>query len=141
MTDVTGKALLASGEKTFSYLHGREDNVAPPIESALEGKQVGDRVHLTLQPEDAFGEYDVRLVHTEARANFPEEVAIGMEFSGGRLPVLDDEALRYRVIDVDDAAVTVDANHPLAGKTLRVDCVVVDIRAASEAEIQQGKLL
>ena len=111
----------------------------PSLESALEGKQVGDTVNLELPPEDAYGELDVGLVVEEPRSVFPPDVRGGMEFIGGRRPVYEEEKVVYRVVACDQDKVILDGNHPLAGKSLKVTCTVGDIRPATPEEVAAGK--
>jgi FKBP-type peptidyl-prolyl cis-trans isomerase SlyD len=66
----------------LEYLHGGFGGIFPKVEQALEGKEVGHEVTLTLEPEDAFGEYDAELLRVEPRARFPAEIDVGMRFEG-----------------------------------------------------------
>jgi FKBP-type peptidyl-prolyl cis-trans isomerase SlyD len=121
----------------LEYLHGGFGGIFPKVEQALEGKEVGHEVTLTLEPEDAFGEYDAELLRVEPRARFPAEIDVGMRFEG--VPGdREDEALIYTVTDVTPDTVVVDGNHPLAGERLWFKGVVADIRAATEEELTHG---
>jgi len=62
--------LLEQVETPISYLHGGYDGIFPLVEEALHGKKVGDQCSVTMQPDDAFGEYDHNLVEVEARSSF-----------------------------------------------------------------------
>src|SRR5438128_1476786 len=66
----------------LQYLHGGFGGIFPKVEEALEGKEEGHEVVLTLEPDDAFGEYDAELLRVEPRARFPEAVEVGMHFEG-----------------------------------------------------------
>src|SRR5512140_825862 len=110
--------LLEKVEDPVSYLHGGYDGIFPLVEEALHGKRVGDTCNVTMKPDDAFGEYDHQLVEVEQRSAFPKDVAIGMQFEGGPENSDEDDFMLYTVVDVTDDEVTVDGNHPLAGKTL-----------------------
>ena len=101
----------------LEYLHGGFGGIFPKVEEALEGKEVGQEVRLTLDPEDAFGEYDADLLRVEPRNRFPAQLAIGMRFEG--VPGdREEEAVIYTVTDVTPEGVVVDGNHPLAGERL-----------------------
>ena len=130
--------LLEKVEEPVSYLHGGYDGIFPLVEEALHGKNVCDQCSVTLQPDDAFGEYDHQLVEVEARSAFPEEVAVGMQFEGAPDNSEDEDFLLYTVVDVTDDEVTVDGNHPLAGKTLSFNCTVTGVRPATEEELVHG---
>jgi FKBP-type peptidyl-prolyl cis-trans isomerase SlyD len=134
--DCDGAPLEKAGAE-LAYLHGGFGEIFPKVESALSGKQPGDEVNLTLEPEDAFGEYDAELLRVEPRDRFPEKLDVGMQFEG--IPGDDVEAtLIYTVTDVTADAVVVDGNHPWAGERLWIRCAVKDVRRASSEEISAG---
>ncbi len=136
LRDAEGQALEDAGSE-LEYLHGGFGNIFPKVEEALEGKEVGHEATLTLEPDDAFGEYDAELLRVEPRDRFPEAVEIGMRFEG--VPGdREEDALIYTVTDVTPDAVVVDGNHPLAGERLWFHCAVKDVRAATEDEISHG---
>ena len=135
--DSTGD-LLEKVDEQISYLHGGYDGIFPLVEEALQGKSVGDQCSVTMQPDDAFGEYDHQLVEVEARSSFPKDVAVGMQFEGGPEGSDDDDFLLFTVIDVTDDEVTVDGNHLLAGKTLTFNCTVTGVRPATAEELEHG---
>lgn len=135
LRDSQGNVLEKSREPV-SYLHGGHDGIFPAVEGALEGKEAGDRCSVTMEPEEAFGEYDAELVRVEPRQLFPPNVAVGMQFEGR--PEKGGEALIYTVTDVADDKVVVDGNHPLAGMTLRFDCTVTEVRPATAEELVHG---
>ncbi len=122
----------------MSYLHGGYDGIFPAVEETLHGKDVGDRCVVQMEPDDAFGEYDHDLVRTEPRSLFPPNVAVGMQFEGGAEGAEDEDYMLYTVVEVTDTEVTVDGNHPLAGKSLSFDCTVTDVRQATQEEISHG---
>jgi len=130
--------LLEKVEDPVSYLHGGYDGIFPLVEEALHGKGVGDHCNVTMQPDDAFGEYDHALVEVEARSSFPAEVAVGMQFEGGPEGADEEDCLLFTVVDVTDDEVTVDGNHPLAGKTLTFICTVTNVRPATVEEMDHG---
>ena len=135
VNDLEGK-LLEQSEEPISYLHGGYDNIFPLVEQALEGKQVGDKVNIKLQPADAFGEYEEDLVRIEPREVFPDTVEIGMQFVGS--PMDGDEEMLYTVTDIAEEKVVVDGNHPYAGQSVHFQCEVTEVRAASADEVSHG---
>ena len=135
--DSTGE-LLESVAEHISYLHGGYDGIFPMVEEALHGKKVGDTFSVTMQPDDAFGEYDHELVEVELRSSFPKEVTVGMQFEGAPEASDDDDFLLFTVVEVTDDEVTVDGNHPLAGKTLTFNCTVTGVRPATAEELEHG---
>ena len=131
VNDLEGK-LLEQSEEPISYLHGGYDNIFPLVEQALEGKQVGDKVNIKLQPADAFGEYEEDLVRIEPREVFPDTIEIGMQFVGS--PMDGDEEMLYTVTDIAEDKVVVDGNHPYAGQAVHFQCAVAEVRAATADE-------
>ena len=135
LRDCDGEPVDLEGDD-ISYLHGF-GGIFPKVEAALEGKAVGQEVTLTLDPEDAFGEYDAELLRVEPRERFPEALEVGMRFEG--VPgEREEEALIYTVTDITQQKVVVDANHPLAGERLWIKCAVREVRAASKDELAHG---
>ena len=121
----------------MEYLHGGFGGIFPKVEEALEGKDVGHQMSVTLDPDDAFGQYDADLLRVEPRERFPQGVTIGMRFEG--VPGdREEEALIYTVTDVTADTVVVDGNHPLAGERLWFRCAVKDVRRATPDEISHG---
>ena len=136
LRDADGEALEEENAR-MAYLHGGYGGIFPKVEQALEGKAVGHEVTLTLEPEDAFGEYDAELLRVEPRDLFPDTLEVGMQFEG--VPGGKEEESRiYTVTDVTDDAVVVDGNHPLAGERLWFKCSVAEIRAATPDELKHG---
>jgi len=135
--DSTGE-LLEKVEEQISYLHGGYDGIFPLVEEALHGKRIGDKVSVTMQPDDAFGEYDHSLVEVESRSSFPKDVAVGMQFEGAPEASDDEDFILFTVVDVTDDEVTVDGNHPLSGKTLTFNCTVTGVRPATAEELEHG---
>jgi FKBP-type peptidyl-prolyl cis-trans isomerase SlyD len=136
LRDAEGEPLEEEGAE-MEYLHGGYGGIFPKVEEALAGKQPGDEAALTLEPDDAFGQYDAELLRVEPRERFPDEVEVGMRFEG--VPGdREDEALIYTVTDVTPDSVVVDGNHPLAGERLWFRCAVKEVRRATPDEISHG---
>lgn len=132
----SGGVMIESADRPISYLHGGYDGIFPLVESALEGKQAGDACSVTLEPGHAFGEFDEDLIREEPRSAFPKEVAVGMRFEGQNEST--GESAIYTVTAVNDAKVSVDGNHPLAGKTVVFSCKVTGVRRATKEELHHG---
>jgi len=126
--DAQGNALADATE--MSYLHGGYGQILPALEAALDGKGMGETVHLQLEPEQAFGDYDAELVRVEPAQRYGEGITPGMQ-------VEEDERL-YTVTDVAAGKVVLDGNHPFAGMALRFSVVILAIRAASQEERSRG---
>lgn len=135
LADIWGTTIEVSDEP-MQYLHGGYGNIFPAAEAALEGKAVGDKVDVRLEPEDAFGDYDENLLRVEPRARFPETLEAGMRFEGDAGSA--DEGRFFTVTDVAEDKVVLDANHPLAGMALKLSCTVAGVRPANADEIENG---
>ena len=128
-------------EAPVEFLIGGDDLFAT-IEDALQGHAAGASVHLHLEPEQAFGDFNDQLVFLEPRSSFPAEIEEGMTFDGSALPQgcnpdCPKDAL-YTVTDIYPEHVVLDANHPLAGIALRLALTVQAVREATEDEIGKG---
>ena len=128
--------LIEKTEQPITYLHGGYDGIFPRVEEALHGRKTGDSCSVKLEPDDAFGEYDAELIRTEPRNLFPKNVKVGMQFEGAAEG--SNHAMVYTVTDIADDKIVVDANHPLAGKTVQFSCTVTDVRPATQEELHHG---
>jgi FKBP-type peptidyl-prolyl cis-trans isomerase SlyD len=119
----------------LAYLHGHK-NIIPGLESALNGKAAGDTVAVRVAPEEGYGEPNPALEQVVPRDRFQgvESLEEGMQFQAST----DQGPISVRVVKVEDENVTVDGNHPLAGKHLNFDVTVQDVREATEEEIAHG---
>lgn len=138
LTDDDGQVIDRSPqERPLSYLHGA-GNIVPGLERALEGKNVGDSLKVDITPEDGYGQRNDALVQSVPREAFQgvDKVEPGMQFraqtEGGPLLVT--------VVEVGDAQVRIDGNHPLAGRNLHFAVEVAGVREASEQEKQIGQV-
>lgn len=128
--------VLESSKDPVSYLHGGYDNIFPRVEEELHGKSIGDKVEITLEPADAFGDYDEELVQMEPVSAFPsKDLKVGMQFEG------EDESgevILYTITNIDDGKVIVDGNHPWAGERVLFKATIADVRKAGEEEVAHG---
>ena len=120
------------------YLHGFH-NVIIGLEKALEGKKAGDKIEITLQPEEAYGNRDpegVRRVPLK-KLELPQEVKNPM--AGGLARVRSEKGWHHVIIlKPGKFNVDVDFNHPLAGRVLHYEIEVQLVREATSEEIQHG---
>jgi FKBP-type peptidyl-prolyl cis-trans isomerase SlyD len=137
LKDSDGHA-IGEPDTAMSYLHGGYGGIFPVVEAGLAGKSAGDEYAVTLEPEDAFGDYDENLIRIEPQSVFPANVEVGMQFEGLPQGEDDDRWVVYTVTDIADGQVVVDGNHPLAGERLFFSCKVGEVRAASADEITHG---
>ena len=128
LKDDDGNTLDSSnGGEPLTYIQGM-GNIIPGLEAALVGKAKGDTLNVSIPPPEAYGEFDEALILRVPREQFTgvENLQIGMQFSA-HSPNGDQVVT---VTKIEEEMVTVDGNHPLAGKTLHFDVAVVDVREA-----------
>lgn len=115
------------GHEPMRVTLGRGE-VIPGVDEALVGMTPGDTKTVTVDSAQAYGPYRSELVQEVERARIPEDVTVEV---GAQLQGVDSAGRRMRltVVEVDDQAVTLDANHPLAGQNLVFDLELVEIAA------------
>ena len=111
--------------------------VIPGLESALYGMKAGEKKTVIIEPEDAYGDYDPESLEIAKKEEFSEEIPLDV---GTFLDLRDDEddVLSAQIIEEDEDTVTLDFNHPLAGKTLTFEITVSALRPASDEELEHG---
>ena len=138
--DESGEIIDSSdGKAPLAYIQGKK-NIIPGLEKKLNGKNVGDSFKAIILPEDAYGNHHEMMVHTVPLNDFgpnPEEMKVGDVF---QVQNNNGQVMAVKVIEVnpDKNEITLDGNHPLAGKTLTFDVEVVSFREATEEELAQG---
>lgn len=136
LTNSKGETLdSSSGGEPLAYLHGG-GNIIPGLEKALEGKTAGDKLKVTVSPEEGYGKHDPSLVQQVPRRAFQgvSNIQPGMGFTtqGPQGP------MRVTVTKILGDMVTIDGNHALAGETLNFDVEITEVRAASQEELDHG---
>jgi len=132
LSDADGEVLDAA--EGVRYLHG-QGQLLPGLERELEGLVAGDRAKATLAPEDAYGERDESRMIQAPIEELPADVAPGAKLHA-RLP--DGRNMFLTVVAIDGPTATLDANHPLAGKTLVYDVLVREVCAATAGDLAHG---
>jgi FKBP-type peptidyl-prolyl cis-trans isomerase SlyD len=126
----------SSADDSFVYLHGHE-NIVPGLEKALDGKGVGDRISVSLTPDQGYGDYDPALVRKIPKSEFPARMRNPKP--GQMLQIEEEGRWRvWRVDGVDATHITIDGNHELAGQDLHFDVEVHGVRPATPEELEHG---
>ena len=123
------------GGEPVTYLHG-QGNIIPGLEAALLGKSAGDRVQVTVTPEDGYGSRRDDMIQ-----RIPAKYLGGSAKlkPGMQVPLkLEHGTQLVTVLKVGKFSVDIDANHPLAGQTLCFDVEVASVRAALPVELEHG---
>ncbi len=134
---VDGEVVDSSEENgVLDYLQGHQ-NIIPGLESALEGMAAGETKKVVVAAKDAYGEYNPDAVEEIALSDFPEDIPLE---EGIELAVDDGESGPVSAVieKVGEETVTLNYNHPLAGKDLAFDVKVVSLRAATAEELEHG---
>jgi FKBP-type peptidyl-prolyl cis-trans isomerase SlyD len=129
--------IVEKSDVPLDYLHGAPNNqMFPKIETALEGKRTGDEVAVTLTPAEGFGELDPDLSFTDDLENIPTEY----RYVGARPEFTNDQGdkMEFVVTKIEDGQLTLDGNHPYAGKTITFHIKIDAIRDATEQELDTG---
>jgi FKBP-type peptidyl-prolyl cis-trans isomerase SlyD len=136
LKDDSGEIIDSSADgEPLSYLHGH-GNLIPGLERELTGRKAGDRLQLKIAPSEGYGEYDRELVQNVPRRSLKgiANVKVGM-----RLQAQTSQGTRaVTVTRLAGDMVTLDGNHPLAGKNLNFEFEVAAVRAATAEELTHG---
>lgn len=115
------KTVLESnvGKEPISYTQGKQE-IIPGLERALAGLKAGDKKHVTVPAEDAYGPYDEKKKVTVTKEQVPPEAQVGTRLRS-------QNGMEAKVVAIDGNSVVVDTNHPLAGKALVFDINVIKV--------------
>lgn len=133
VTDEAGELLEQAEGLGMVYGFG---SMVPGLERALKGHVAGDTVKVTVAPEDGYGERDEQRLIKAPAENLPSDLKPGEMVqahlhSGG--------VARLTLISVEDGVATLDANHPLAGKTLNFEAKILEVQEATEEDLAAAK--
>jgi len=125
ISDADGN-LLEQNDLPVSYIHSGDTELIGGMDRAVLGKSAGDKVEMSVPPEDGFGASDPDLTFTDDLENVPPEfrrvgAEVQMESESG-------DVKNFYVTKIEDGKLTVDGNHPLAGKTLTVNVKILEVR-------------
>ena len=128
--------LLEQSDLPISYVHGGKHDLFEKVEAGLDGCVIGDTVEVALTPEEGFGSHDPELTYTDKLENVPDE----FRSVGAEVEMMNDqgESRKFTVTRIENGKLTVDGNHPMAGKSIIFRIKVTEIRDASPEEIANG---
>lgn len=120
----------------FSFITGNMQ-VLPGLEEALVSMIIGSKKNIKLAAADAYGEYDENAIQKVNRSLFPEEAELetGMTYFA-HSP--EGQHIQFVITKIENDDITVNFNHPLAGKNLEFDVELLDVRDATPEEISHG---
>ena len=126
----------SDGADPLPFLQGH-GNIIPGLESALEGSKVGDKLDVSIKPEEGYGERmkDAIQEIPSSALQGVDEVKVGMQLQSQDK---DGNAFLVSVTKIEDDKITVDGNHPLAGQTLHFSVSIESVRKAEAEELSHG---
>jgi FKBP-type peptidyl-prolyl cis-trans isomerase SlyD len=136
---VEGEVVDSSTEDgPIEFIQGR-GNIIPGLEKELYDMNIGDSKKVKVVAKEAYGEYDPEAVEEVPLEDFPTDIPMEV---GVELAVEDEEgeAMSAVIVEIGKDTVTLDFNHPLAGKDLDFDIKIAAIRAATEEELKHGHI-
>ena len=135
IVDASGE-LLEQSDLPISYVHGGKHDLFEKVEQGLAGAVVNDTVEVSLTPAEGFGPHDPDLTYTDSIENVPEE----FRSVGAEVEMMNDQgdSRKFTVTRIEDGKLTVDGNHPMAGKAITFRIKVIEIRDATPEEIANG---
>ncbi len=123
------------GSEPLVFLFGA-GQIIPGLEDALLGKTKGEKLKVKIKPELGYGDRDDTLTQVVPKSAFEgaESLDVGMQFhaQGEEGPIM------VTVVKIEGDNVTIDGNHPLAGKNLNFDVNIVEVRDATPQELTHG---
>jgi FKBP-type peptidyl-prolyl cis-trans isomerase SlyD len=136
LTDGEGNLIDQSDDVPLEYIHGY-NHIVTGLETQLEGRGIGDKLKVIVNPADGYGEFNADLIITADRTEFGdiEDLEEGMLVQSA---TEDGEEHVLRVVEIGNDIVKLDGNHPLAGMTLHFDVEVVSIRQPTKQELAHG---
>jgi FKBP-type peptidyl-prolyl cis-trans isomerase SlyD len=125
-----------NNKEPFQFISGTKQ-ILPKLEEEIDGMIIGSKKNVKIPATEAYGEYSEQAVQQVSKTNFPEGVDLkeGMEFVANSP---EGQQMPFVVKEVKQEEVTIDFNHPLAGKDLEFEVKLIDIRDATVEELQHG---
>jgi FKBP-type peptidyl-prolyl cis-trans isomerase SlyD len=136
LKDDNGEVIDSSaGGDPLAYIQGH-GNLVSGLEKALEGKENGNKVVVSVAPEEGYGKHDTKLIQRIPKRSLQGagQIKKGMQFQART----EDGIRVFTVTAIVGDMVTLDGNHPLADKTLHFDVDVVEVREATSEELEHG---
>ena len=137
ITDVQGN-VLEQTDLPMGYVHGGRTELIGGMDKAIAGKRAGDKVEMELSPHEGFGPQDPDLTFSDDLENVPPE----FRFVGAEVQMQNDagDVKTFYVTRIENGRLTVDGNHPLAGKSLRVHVTIDEVREPTKEELSQDAM-
>lgn len=147
LLDSDGNVFESSADDgPMTYMQGNEE-IPAPVEAALEGAVAGDKLEVSVPPEEAYGEHDVEGIISIPQSDFPdgpqlipgEWIQLNVSPDEGEEGEGEDFEVEARVVEISGDAVVLDTNHPLAGQTVTFRVEVVAVREPTEEDLDEAE--
>jgi FKBP-type peptidyl-prolyl cis-trans isomerase SlyD len=128
--------VMGQQDVPVGYVHGAGSGLFEEVEAALEGRAEGEQIETHLSPDKAFGPRNPDLVIEDDIDNVPPQI----RYLGAEAEFQNEsgEVLSFRVTEIAEGRITLDANHPLAGRNATCVATVVSLRDATAEEMKTG---
>ena len=131
--------MLEQSGLPVSYIHGGQTELIGGMDRAVVGKRAGDRVQFEVGPDQGMGPYDPDLTFTDVIDNVPPQfrhvgAEVQMQSESGDIKT-------FYVTKIENGQLTLDGNHPLAGKNLRIRMEIKKVRDPTEQERMQDGMV
>ena len=127
--------LLDQDNEVVPVLFGGDNGLPPKVDQSLANLEIGAKIEIDLNVDEAFGEVIDELQFWEEGKNLPGQIELGAYLEGESD---EGEVILFRIVQIKDGQVLLDGNHPLAGQDLKFHVSIENIRAATEEEVTQG---
>jgi len=129
--------LLEQSDLPIGYVHGIDGDIIEKLEQGMHGHKAGDKLEVTLSPEEGFGVVDLSLIFEDKLKNVPSQFhKIGAEVE---MRNEDGGTRKFLVTKIKKGKLIMDGNHPYAGKTITFNITITEIRDATQKERQAGR--
>ncbi len=133
ITDDKGN-VVEQHDMPVSYVYGGDSEMIGGVDKAILGKKVGDEILVDIAPEENFGPHDPNLVFVDDIQNVPPQFrTLGAEV---QMQNEQGETKSFYITEITDTHVTIDGNHPLAGKPLTIKVNLLEIRDAMPGDAE-----
>ena len=131
ITDDAGR-VVEQHDLPIGFVYGSDTELIGGMDTAIAGKQAGDELGVELSPEDAFGQHDPDLTFVDDLENVPPQ----FRHVGAEVQMQNDQGdtKTFFISKIEDGKVTIDGNHPLAGKKLKINIKILEVRDARPGE-------
>ena len=137
LKDEKGNVIESTESAEPFYFISGNNHVLPKLEEAIDDMIIGSKKNVVIDSPNAYGKYDEKAVQQVKRFDFPQEaqIEVGKDFVANSK---DGKHTSFTITKIEGDNITIDFNHPLAGKDLEFELELVDVRDALPEELEHG---